>query len=79
MRRTKKGMGDNIKKYGFWGLMLFVMIPLPFTGAYSGVIAAIIFKIDRRKAFVAISIGVFISCLLLAFGSHFTKIGLDSI
>lgn len=79
MRRTKKGMGDNIKKYGFWGLMIFVMIPLPFTGAYSGVIAAIIFKIGRRKAFFAISIGVFISCLLIAFGFHFTKIGLDKI
>lgn len=79
MRRTKKGMGDNIKKYGFWGLMIFVMIPLPFTGAYSGVIAAIIFKIGRKKAFFAISIGVFISCLLVAFGFHFTKLGLDKI
>lgn len=79
MRRTKKGIGDKIQKYGFWGLMLFVMIPLPFTGAYSGVIAAIIFKIGRKRAFLAISIGIFISCLLIVFGSHFGKMGLDRI
>jgi uncharacterized membrane protein len=79
MRRTKKGIGDKIQKYGFWGLMIFVMIPLPFTGAYSGVIAAVIFKIDRKKAFLAISIGVFISCLLITFGSHFGKMGLELI
>lgn len=79
MRRTKKGIGDSIRKYGFWGLMFFVMIPLPFTGAYSGVIAAIIFKIDRRKAFLAISIGIVISSLLIGFGSHLGRLGLDRI
>lgn len=79
MKRTKKSIGDNIQKYGFWGLMIFVMIPLPFTGAYSGVIAAVIFKIDRKKAFFAISIGVLISCLLIGFGSHLTKVGIDRI
>lgn len=79
MRRTKKGIGDKIQKYGFWGLMIFVMVPLPFTGAYSGVIAAMIFKISRKKAFFAISIGVFISCLLVGFGSHFGKMGLERI
>ena len=30
-RRAKIGSGDKIKKYGFWGLILFVMIPLPGT------------------------------------------------
>lgn|SRR5690554_2899162 len=79
MRRTKKGIGDKIQKYGFWGLMIFVMIPLPFTGAYSGVIAAVIFKISRKKAFLAISIGIFISCLIIGFGSHFGKMGLERI
>src|SRR5690554_3222472 len=79
MRRTKKSIGDKIQKYGFWGLMIFVMIPLPFTGAYSGVIAAVLFKISRKKAFLAISIGVFISCLIVGFGSHFGKMGLERI
>ncbi|AGA80764.1 COG2426 family protein [Echinicola vietnamensis] len=70
MRRAKSGVGDKIQKYGFWGLMMFVMIPLPFTGVYMGTIAAYIFKLPRVSSFVAISIGAVISCLILAFGSH---------
>ncbi|AWW29727.1 ligand-binding protein SH3 [Echinicola strongylocentroti] len=70
MRRAKSGVGDKIQKYGFWGLMMFVMIPLPFTGVYMGTIAAYIFKLPRASSFIAISIGAVISCLILAFGSH---------
>lgn len=78
-RRAKNGVGAKIQKYGFWGLMVFVMIPLPVTGAYMGTIAAYVFKIRRRKAFVAISIGVAISCLLMAAGTHFGKMGINII
>ncbi|MDN3668522.1 small multi-drug export protein [Echinicola jeungdonensis] len=75
MRRAKNGVGKKIQKYGFWGLMVFVMIPLPFTGVYMGTIAAYIFKLPRKESFVAISIGAVISCIILALGSHFGKIG----
>lgn len=77
IRRAKKGVGIKIQKYGFWGLMLFVMIPLPVTGAYMGTIAASIFNIRRRKAFVAISLGVTISCLIIATGVHFGIMGIS--
>jgi len=77
MRRAKKGVGKEIDKYGFWGIMVFVMVPLPFTGAYMGTIAAHLFNINRKKAFLAVSIGTLISCLLMAFGSHFGKMGLE--
>lgn len=74
---AKKGAGANIQKYGFWGLMLFVMIPLPGTGAYMGTIAAAIFKISHRKAFLAISLGVLVSCIIMVIGSYFGNIGLS--
>lgn len=74
---AKKGVGPNIQKYGFWGLMIFVMIPLPGTGAYMGTIAAAIFKISRKKAFLAISIGVFISCVVMAIASYLGNLGLS--
>jgi uncharacterized membrane protein len=48
---AKKSMGDKIQKHGFWGLMIFVMIPLPGTGAYMGTIAAALFKVERKKRF----------------------------
>ena len=54
-----------IKKYGVWGLMAFVMIPLPVTGAYTGTIAAYIFGISYKKSLIAISIGVTISCVMV--------------
>ncbi len=76
-RIARKKTGSSIQKYGFWGLMIFVMIPLPGTGAYLGTIAASIFKIDRRKAFWAVSLGVFISCIVMAVASHYGNLGLD--
>jgi len=64
--RTRNKVGDNIEKWGFWGLMVFVMIPLPVTGAYTGSFAAWVFGIDKRKGFLAISMGVFIAGLIVS-------------
>ena len=64
-RRAKTGSGDKIKKYGFWGLLFFVMIPLPGTGVYAGSIASYIFKIKKRKAFLANTIGIFFSSVII--------------
>ena len=77
IRRAKKGVGAHIHKYGFWGLMIFVMIPLPTTGAYIGTIAAYIFKLERKEAFLAISLGVAISCIIMAAGMHFGLLGVS--
>ncbi|HYG39992.1 MAG TPA: small multi-drug export protein [Cytophagales bacterium] len=76
-RRAKKGVGKSMQKYSFWGLMIFVMIPLPGTGAYMGTLAAYVMKVNRKKAFVAISLGVLISCILMSVASYFGNIGLD--
>ncbi|MCX5703534.1 MAG: small multi-drug export protein [Candidatus Omnitrophica bacterium] len=55
--RTKKN-ADTIQKYEALGLAIFVAIPLPMTGAWSGVVAASLFKIRLRYAFMAIALGV---------------------
>ena len=55
-----------IQKYGVWGLMIFVMIPLPITGAYIGTIAAYIFGISYQKSLIAISSGIIISSIMVA-------------
>ena len=55
--RTKKN-ADTIQKYEALGLAIFVAIPLPMTGAWSGVVAASLFKIRFRYAFIAIVLGV---------------------
>lgn len=64
-RRAKKGAGAHIQKFGFWGLLVFVMLPIPGTGVYAGTIAAFLFGINKRDAFWANSIGITLSCLIV--------------
>lgn len=64
--RARTKTQNVIKKYGVWGLMVFVMIPLPVTGAYIGTIAAFIFGISYQKSLIAISSGITISSILVA-------------
>ena len=64
-QRAKKGAGKNIKKYGFLGLLFFVMLPVPGTGVYAGTIASYILRMDRKRAFAANTIGIFISCIIV--------------
>lgn len=52
-----------VEKYGLVGLALFVAIPLPGTGAYSGTAASWLLDLDWRKAFLGVCLGV-----LIAFG-----------
>jgi len=55
-----------VEKWGFWGLILFVCIPLPVTGAWTGTVAATLFEIKIKKAFLAIAIGVAIAGLIVS-------------
>ncbi|KAA3623843.1 MAG: ligand-binding protein SH3 [Flavobacterium sp.] len=64
-RRAKTGSGNKIQKYGFWGLLFFVMIPLPGTGVYAGSIASYLFRIEKKKAFTANAIGIFLSSVII--------------
>jgi len=56
--RRKSGL---IERYEFWGLMLFVSIPLPVTGAWTGSVAAVIMGVPYWRAMLAIFCGVLIA------------------
>ncbi|MFH1045956.1 MAG: small multi-drug export protein [Candidatus Omnitrophota bacterium] len=62
--QTKK-KAALIEKYEAVGLMLFVAVPLPMTGAWSGCIAASLFKIRFRYALLAITLGVIIAGVIV--------------
>ncbi len=49
--------GDKVQRYGMWGLMIFVAIPLPGTGVWSGSIAAALLGIPFKRSFPAIAAG----------------------
>lgn len=63
----KKAMSksDRISRYEFWGLVLFVGIPLPGTGAWTGALVASLLGIDWKKAFGAIVVGVCMASVIM--------------
>jgi len=68
--KVEKHKGQ-IEKYGYWGLVLFVGIPLPGTGAWTGCLIASVLEMDKKKSFLAALLGVFIASvimMLLSFG-----------
>lgn len=55
----------SIEKFGFWGLVLFVGIPLPGTGAWTGCLIAACLDMDRKKAFLATMIGILMASIIM--------------
>jgi len=62
--RTRR-RGKIIHKYKRIGLVLFVAIPLPVTGAWTGALAAVLFGIKFKHAFISIFIGVIIAGIIV--------------
>ena len=56
---------DQVKKYEFWGLMLFVGIPLPGTGAWTGTLAASFLKMDFKSSAIAAMCGVLLAGVIM--------------
>ena len=55
----------KIEKYGYWGLVLFVGIPLPGTGAWTGCLIASVLEMDKKKSFLAALLGVFMASIIM--------------
>lgn len=56
---------DKIEKYGVWGLLLLVAIPLPGTGGWTGALVAAVMDLRIRRAFPVIAIGVLIAGIIV--------------
>lgn len=66
-RRTRKRFTSRAARYGtFVALVLFVAIPLPITGAWTGSAAAFLFKVPFWRAFAAITVGVLIAGIIVS-------------
>ena len=64
------GKSESIKKYEFWGLVLFVGIPLPGTGAWTGSLIAALLDIDFKKAVLAELLGIIIATVIMSIVSY---------
>ena len=62
---------DSVEKGYFWGLLLFVGIPLPGTGAWTGALIASVLDIPKKKSIPAIFLGVCLAAVLMGVLSLF--------
>ena len=68
-KKVEKKKGQ-IEKFGFWGIVAFVGIPLPGTGAWTGALIAAMLDMDKKKAFLACMLGVFIAGIIMSILSY---------
>lgn len=64
------GKSEQIEKYQFWGLVLFVGIPLPGTGAWTGSLIASLLGMKFKKAFPAVLLGIAVACVIMSIVSY---------
>ncbi len=70
LEKRAMNKSDKIEKGYFWGLALFVGIPLPGTGAWTGALIASLLNIPFKKAFPAILLGILIATVIMALVSY---------
>ncbi|MCK5258507.1 MAG: small multi-drug export protein [Thermoplasmatales archaeon] len=63
-KRTRERVNGKIIKYEYLGLIMFVAVPLPFTGAWTGSLIAYLFDLKFSKSLLTILLGVIISATI---------------
>lgn len=70
LERKADSKRQQIDKYGYLGLILFVGIPLPGTGAWTGSLVAIMLGLDKKKSFICIMVGVILASIIMSILSY---------
>lgn len=76
VERTRRKVEHKVERYGYWGIFLFVAVPLPFTGAWTGTLGAWLLGLDKKRSLLAVFGGVALSAIIvtaiiaLGFGEH---------
>jgi len=63
--RTRRKIDRYVEKYGYLGVAIFIGIPLPGSGVYSGALAAYLIGLDYKKFIIADIIGVLIAGIIV--------------
>lgn len=68
-KKVEKHKGQ-IEKFGYLGIVLFVGIPLPGTGAWTGSLIASVLEMDKKKTFLSVLVGVFMASVIMMIFSY---------
>ena len=71
--RSRRRGGDLVEKYEALGLAIFVAIPLPVTGAWTGSMLAFLMRVRARRAFPAILAGVLLAGVVVTIVTLFAE------
>jgi uncharacterized membrane protein len=66
IERSRRKIHGAVERFGYWGLMVFVAIPLPLTGAYTGALGAWVLGMRRGKAMLFIALGVAVAGVVVS-------------
>jgi uncharacterized membrane protein len=61
VERARRKLHTKVEKWGWLGIAVFVAIPLPVTGAWTGTLGSWVLGLDKRKTMAAVIIGVLVS------------------
>jgi hypothetical protein len=61
---------SRMSKAVFTALMIFVALPLPGTGAWTGSLVAALFNLPKKQSFLAVTLGVMISGVIMCLASY---------
>lgn len=57
VHNSRRRVERLVERYGLWGLMVFVAVPLPVTGMYTGAAVAMLLGVDQKSTLLALLIG----------------------
>lgn len=70
LQRKSDKNREKIEKYGFWGLTVFIGIPLPVTGAWTGSLVAGVIKMNFWRAMLSALLGVMMAGVIMTLASY---------
>lgn len=73
-RLEKKATGkksQRIRNASFWGLLFFVGIPLPGTGAWTGSLIASLLNLEKKRSLIAVILGIFLAAGIMTVIAYF--------
>ena len=65
VERAQKKIHEQVEKYGWIGVAIFIGIPLPMTGAWTGALGSYLIGLDKKKTIIAIISGVIIAAIIV--------------
>ena len=71
VERARRKVHAAVERWGYWGLAVFVAIPLPLTGAWTGILGAWVLGMEWRKSMAAVAAGVLVAGIVVTAVAYF--------